>query len=52
MREAAYTLLRTDLRGSGQSQVLLMLDRFWQDLNVYVERPELASSDLLDVVLN
>jgi hypothetical protein len=52
MREAAYALLRNDLRGSGQSKVLQMLERFWQDLSTYVERPEMASSNLLDVVLN
>lgn len=52
VREAVYLVLRNDLRESGQSQVLLMLDRFWQDLSAYVEQPELASPELLQIVLN
>lgn len=51
-RDAAYSTLRKDLRGSEQTQVLVMLDRFWQDLLVYEQRSELSPSELLRTVLN
>ncbi len=51
-RNAAYSTLRKDLRGSEQTQFLMMLDRFWQDLIVYEQRSELTASELLQTVLN
>ena len=51
-RDAAYSTLRKDLRGSEQTQFLMMLDRFWQDLIVYEQRSELTASELLQTVLN
>jgi hypothetical protein len=51
-RDAAYSTLRKDLRGSEQTQFLMMLDRFWQDLIVYEQRSELTASELLKIVLN
>ncbi len=51
-RDAAYSTLRKDLRGSEQTQFLMMLDRFWQDLIVYEQRTELTASELLQTVLN
>ncbi|MEP1933934.1 MAG: SUMF1/EgtB/PvdO family nonheme iron enzyme, partial [Roseibium sp.] len=52
VRDSAYSTLRKDLRGSEQTQVLLMLARFWLDLRVYEKRSELSLSELLWMVLD
>ncbi len=52
MREEAYTSLVQDLAQAEQTQLLTMLNRFWADLLVYVETPDMSKGDLLAQAIN
>lgn len=51
-REAAYNVLREELSLSGRQQTLQVLDRFWADLSIYGDRPDISPADLLQVALD
>lgn len=52
VRERAYTSLAQDLAQAEQTQLLTMLNRFWSDLLVYVQRPDMGKGDLLQVAID
>ena len=52
VRNVAYGVAREELALSGQADLLIMLDRFWQDLAVYRAAPDIDPQKLLQIVLN
>ena len=52
VREVAYGVLREELALSGRSANLVMLDRFWHDLELYRARPDINPEDLLGIALD
>ncbi|MDF1717770.1 MAG: SUMF1/EgtB/PvdO family nonheme iron enzyme [Antarcticimicrobium sp.] len=51
-RGRAYAVLSEELSLSGQTRTAAMLARFWDDLAVYAQRPDMDSATLLEVALN
>lgn len=52
IRGRAYAVLREELALSGQTRTADMLARFWGDLAVFAERPDLDAEALLQAVLD
>lgn len=52
MRQAAYNVLREELSLSGRVRVLVLLERFWQDIPVYAARPDQSPDELLQLALD
>lgn len=52
MRESAYTGLAQDLAQADQTQLLTMLNRFWEDLLAYMEAPDMSKAELLERAIN
>lgn len=51
VRDVTYAVLREELTLSGQTTSLIMLERFWQDMETYRARPDITPEDLLNVAL-
>lgn len=51
IRERAYTSLAQDLGQAEQTQLLTMLNRFWEDLAYFLEAPDMSKSDLLQTAI-
>ncbi len=51
VRAVAHDVLREELSLSGQRGLLVMLERFWDDLTIYGARPDINPEDLLRVAL-
>jgi len=51
-RDVAYRVLREELALLGQAPLLIMLDRFWGDLQTYRPQPDIGSDALLELVLD
>ncbi len=51
-RKAAYDVLREELSLSGRGQTLETLARFWRDVSVYADRPDINARDLLKTALD
>ncbi|WP_428929773.1 formylglycine-generating enzyme family protein [Marinibacterium sp. SX1] len=51
-RDAAYETLRSDLEGSGQSELLDHLANFWADLLQYSVSPDMGDIDLLQLAID
>ena len=51
-RQAAYGVLREEMSLAGRDNILLMLDRFWDDLAVYAQAPDLSPDALLNLALD
>ena len=51
-RQAAYGVLREEMTLAGRDRILTMLDRFWKDLAVYAEAPDILPDALLGLALN
>lgn len=47
IRERAYTSLAQDLSQAEQTELLMMLNRFWTDLGIYLTEPDMGRNDLL-----
>lgn len=52
VREVAYGVLREELALSGQAELLIMLDRFWADLEIYQAEPDINPQELLQAALD
>jgi len=52
VRNVAYGVLREELALSGQADLLIMLDRFWQDLKLYRQNPDTDPKVLLNTALD
>lgn len=52
VRDVAYGVLREELALSGQADLLIMLDRFWEDLKLYRKQPDTDPDDLLKTALD
>lgn len=52
MRTRAYDGLSQDLTQAEQTQLLTMLNRFWEDLAVYIEQPDMERERLLWMAVN
>ena len=46
-REVAFETLRSELAGSSQTELLMLLNRFWDDLSLYANSPDMSENDLL-----
>ncbi|MHA6262499.1 formylglycine-generating enzyme family protein [Arenibacterium sp. CAU 1754] len=51
VRKSAYDVLSEEMSLSGQDRIGRMLKRFWEDLGIYSDRPDIDAADLLKVVL-
>ena len=51
LRKAAYGVLREELTLAGRLEEREMLDRFWADLEVYAEKPDIPPQALLRIAL-
>jgi hypothetical protein len=52
VRDVAYGVLREELALSGQADLLIALDRFWEDLKQYRAKPDVTPESLLQIVLD
>ncbi len=52
IRNVAYGVLREELALSGQADLMIMLDRFWDDLKLYRQQPGTDPKDLLKTALD
>ena len=52
MRQAAYNVLREELSLSGRESVLILLDRFWNDIPAYAAQPDQSPDELLLMALD
>ena len=52
VRDVAYRVLREELVLSAQVDLLLTLDRFWRDLQIYRQAPDIDPEKLLQIVLD
>ncbi|MEM9393102.1 MAG: SUMF1/EgtB/PvdO family nonheme iron enzyme [Pseudomonadota bacterium] len=50
-RKAAYETLTTDLSEAGQMVLLDPLAKFWSDLDVYVDQPDMSLEQLLELAI-
>lgn len=50
-RESAFETLRQELEASGQAELLTMLERFGEDLELYAEEPDMSTEDLLAIAI-
>ncbi len=46
-RQGAFDTLKSELEGSGQTELLTLLTRFWEDLAAYGETPDMSENELL-----
>lgn len=51
-RKAAYDLLRRELTAGSQIEILTLVDRFWKDLNIYLEQPDMTPKKLLQIAIS
>jgi len=51
-RDDAYKRLTQDLEAQGQTQLLNVLNRFWDDLAAYRETPDMDADTLLQTAIN
>lgn len=52
VRSVAYGVLREELALLGQADLLIALDRFWNDLKRYRAKPDVDPETLLEIVLD
>lgn len=52
VRHAAYRALAIDLDVQEQTQLLELLNRFWDDLRLFQARPDMTGEDLLDLAVS
>ena len=52
VRLSAYNVLREEMSLAGRDDLMTHLDRFWDDLSAYGEKPDISPEDLLSVALN
>ena len=52
VRDVTYGVLREELALSGQAELLIMLDRFWKDLDRFRREPDIDPETLLETVLD
>ncbi|MFK7754138.1 MAG: formylglycine-generating enzyme family protein [Sedimentitalea sp.] len=52
IRASAYNVLRAELELSERGEIVPVLDRFWADLEIYGQRPDITPEDLLRVALD
>ncbi|MEM6482727.1 MAG: SUMF1/EgtB/PvdO family nonheme iron enzyme [Pseudomonadota bacterium] len=50
-RESAFETLKSDLQGSGQTELLTLLTEFGEDLVAYSVSPDMSETDLLNLAI-
>ncbi|MEM9433017.1 MAG: SUMF1/EgtB/PvdO family nonheme iron enzyme [Pseudomonadota bacterium] len=50
--QASYELLRRELTAGQQTEILRLVDRFWEDLNAYRETPDMTQVQLESLALS
>jgi hypothetical protein len=51
-RNIAYEILRRELISGSRTEILQLVDRFWEDLNDYQKQPDMAPSVLLNLAVS